>query len=159
MSRIGITGHRNLDEAVSSYVQTEIHRLLQNQDHDSLIGLSCLADGADTIFAQAIVDLGATLEVIIPATEYRSGLPVAHHAKYDRLLDAAAAVHRLERLSSTSEAHMAASELLLEQVEQIYAVWDGEPARGYGSTADVVTAARDRDLPVSVIWPEGVVRG
>ncbi|MPZ83287.1 MAG: hypothetical protein GEV28_24000 [Actinophytocola sp.] len=36
--------------------------------------------------------------------------------------------------------------------------YSGEPARGYGGTADVVDAARDRGLPVTVIWPEGATR-
>jgi hypothetical protein len=40
-------------------------------------GLSCLADGADQIFARAVTDLGGKLEVIIPASEYRAGLPAA----------------------------------------------------------------------------------
>jgi hypothetical protein len=35
---------------------------------------------------------------------------------------------------------------------------DGEPARGYGGTADVVEAAEQRGVPVTVIWPDGASR-
>jgi hypothetical protein len=35
------------------------------------------------------------------------------------------------------------------------AVWDGLPARSYGGTADVVEYARQRNIPVQVIWPAG----
>jgi hypothetical protein len=37
-------------------------------------GLSCL-DGADQIFARAVTGLGGTFEVVVPAAEYRAGLP------------------------------------------------------------------------------------
>ncbi|MDM4719304.1 hypothetical protein QTQ03_06720 [Micromonospora sp. WMMA1363] len=40
-----------------------------------LIGLSCLADGADQLFAAAVLEHGGSLEVVAPATEYRDGLP------------------------------------------------------------------------------------
>ena len=53
---------------------------------------------------------------------------------------------------------MAASELMLDHAGQLWAVWDGQPARGYGGTADVVAAARAKGLPVRVIWPHGAHR-
>ncbi|WP_041624991.1 hypothetical protein [Stackebrandtia nassauensis] len=43
--------------------------------------------------------------------------------------------------------------------DQLIAVWDGQPARGYGGTADVVDYARDHGIDVTVIWPEGAKRG
>jgi hypothetical protein len=48
-------------------------------------GLSCLADGADQIFARAVTNLGGTLEVVVPATGYRAGLPAQSHPGYDAL--------------------------------------------------------------------------
>jgi hypothetical protein len=122
-----------------------------------LIGVSCIADGADTLFAEAMLDAGGRLEVVVPADQYRAGLPVEHHPTYDRLLEAAGEIHRLPFQESTSEAHMAASERMLELVGELFAVWDGKPARGYG-TADVVEAARQRDVPITVIWPDGAYR-
>ena len=53
---------------------------------------------------------------------------------------------------------MAASELMIKHADQLWAVWDGQPARGYGGTADVVTAARNNGLPVRIIWPHGTHR-
>jgi len=40
----------------------------------------------------------------------------------------------------------------------LFAVWDGKAARGYGGTADVIAEARTRNVPVTVIWPEGASR-
>jgi hypothetical protein len=53
---------------------------------------------------------------------------------------------------------MAASELMLADVDELFAVWDGEPARGYGGTADVVAYARQLGTPVRIIWPRGARR-
>jgi len=39
-------------------------------------------------------------------------------------------VQRLGFTESTSEAHMAASELMLRQADELWAVWDGKPAGG-----------------------------
>jgi len=33
-----------------------------------------------------------------------------------------------------------------------------KPARGYGGTADVVAEARQRGVPLTIIWPEGASR-
>nr|BFE82595.1 hypothetical protein GCM10020093_051960 [Planobispora longispora] len=123
-----------------------------------ITGLSCLADGADQIFARAVIDLGGILEAIIPAHRYRQGLPAETYPEYDALLNAAKRVHRLEFTESTSESHMAASLIMLDNADELFAVWDGKPARGYGGTADVVAEARKRGLTVRVIWPEGVER-
>jgi len=53
---------------------------------------------------------------------------------------------------------MDASLHMIEQADELVAVWDGKPARGYGGTADVVKAAHERGIPVTVVWPEGVER-
>jgi hypothetical protein len=47
---------------------------------------------------------------------------------------------------------------MIDAADKLYAVWDGEPARSYGGTADVVAYARERGTPVLVIWPDGAQR-
>lgn len=74
-----------------------------------LVGLSCLADGADTLFARAVLDAGGALVVVVPAAEYRAGLPESHHPTYDCLIKRAAEVIRLDHTTSDSQAHMDAS--------------------------------------------------
>jgi hypothetical protein len=53
---------------------------------------------------------------------------------------------------------MAASRLMVDQADELYAVWDSKPARSYGGTADAVPYAREHGTPVRVIWPDGVQR-
>lgn len=95
---------------------------------------------------------------MIPAAQYREHLPAEHHHLYDELIGQAAELHRLDYEQSTSEAHMAASLLMLSMIDTLIAVWDGQPARAYGGTADVVGEARAKSISVQVIWPEGVTR-
>ncbi|GLF95217.1 hypothetical protein SYYSPA8_12990 [Streptomyces yaizuensis] len=59
---------------------------------------------------------------------------------------------------STSKAHQAGSELLVDRCDLLIAIWDGSPARGYGGTADVVHYARRSSTPVTILWPEGATR-
>lgn len=158
MPRIAISGHRGLPEPTTTIVDAALRGRLAKHSPDELVGLSCIADGADTLFANAVLDCGGRLEVIVPADGYRSALPAEHHPTYDRLLAAASTVRKLPYHESTSESHMAASELMLEHADELYAVWDGRRARGYGGTADVVAAAHRRGLPVTVIWPDGATR-
>ena len=88
MIRIGITGHRALTPQVSELVADLIRAHLAPHGCE-LTGMSCLADGADTLFAKTVVDTGAPLEVIVPAEEYRAGLPAEHRPTYDHLLEQA----------------------------------------------------------------------
>jgi hypothetical protein len=156
--RIAITGHRGLPAQTERLVDRAIREQLAAYAGSDLTGVSNLADGADQLFAQAVLDAGGQLEVIVPAARYRDGLPESAHAAYDALLSRASSVHRLDRIESDEEAHMEASNAMLDRAERLFAVWDGKPARGYGGTADVVAEARNRGIPVTMIWPEGASR-
>ncbi|RJL32421.1 hypothetical protein [Bailinhaonella thermotolerans] len=155
--RVGISGHRGLGRTTASLVSDAIRKILSGLP-DSLAGISCLADGADQIFARELLARGGTLEVVVPAGRYKDCLPPDAHAEYDALLARASRVHRLPYPAPTEESHMAASRLMLDRTHELLAVWDGKPARGYGGTADVVAEARSRGLPIRVIWPPGARR-
>jgi hypothetical protein len=158
MVRLAITGHRLLPASTETLVDQALREEIDRHQDDELAGVSSIADGADSLFAQAVLDAGGALVVIIPAQEYRDGLPAEHHATYESLLSRASRVIALDHLQSNSEAHMAASLRILDEADHLVAVWDGQPARGYGGTADVVTTARERGLPVTVVWPDGASR-
>jgi hypothetical protein len=53
---------------------------------------------------------------------------------------------------------MDAGRRLVDDADEIIAVWDGKPARGYAGTADVVRYAISRGRPIHVIWPPGAGR-
>lgn len=156
-TRLAVTGHRGLPADTAELIDAALRAFIGSQDPPPS-GITCLADGADQLFARAILDAGGSLHVIVPAQQYRDGLPTEAHAQYDALIMRAATVKALPYVESTSDAHMAASLAMLEETDTLLAVWDGQPARGYGGTADIVTLAHDRDIPVHVIWPDGAHR-
>lgn len=157
MPRIGITGHTNLTPATVPLVAAAIRTTLATQV--PLFGVTCLAQGADQTFAHVVLDLGGRLDVVLPAEDYReSRVDAAYADDFDALLDRASTVHTMPFPRSGPAAYMAASEHMLSRIDSLVAVWDGEPSSGYGGTADVVAAARDRGLPVTILWPPGAAR-
>jgi hypothetical protein len=155
--RIAVSGHRGLAGETALLVEEAIRAALDEAGPD-ITGISCLADGADQIFARAVTDLGGSLEAIIPASRYRDSLPAGAHSEFDRLLAMAANACCLLFAKPTPESFMAAAALMIDDADVLYAVWDGQPARGPGGTADVVAYARGRGTPVTVIWPAGAQR-
>lgn len=156
--RIGITGHRGLSDEVSAAVRGLLEEAVREQDAKELIAVSCIADGPDAWFAELVLAHGGRLEVVVPATEYRESLPEAHWPLYDELMARAAEVHETGMTASDSAAHMAGSEIVVGLADQLFAVWDGKPAWGYGGTADVVSYAERSGVAVRILWPEGASR-
>lgn len=159
MPRIGITGHSNLTPATVPLVAEHIRGALGVDQPDHLIGLTCLARGADQVFARVVLDLGGSVEVVLPAADYRERkVKPDNAAEFDDLISKAAVVHTMPFPKSNSDAYMGASEHILSTIDSLIAVWDGQPSGGYGGTVDVVAAAEKRGIPVTVIWPDGAER-
>jgi hypothetical protein len=156
--RIGITGHRGLPPRTQALITTALRKELEPYAGAELVGVSSLAGGPDQLFARTVLDLGGTLEVVVPAEQYRDGLDPDERKGYDELLAEAKHVERLPFVESTEQAHLAAGQVVVDRSERLVAVWDGKPARGIGGTADIVSYARQKGVPVAVLWPEGATR-
>jgi hypothetical protein len=155
---VGMTGHQGLPPHTAELVTAALHKTLARYQ-PGLVGVTMLGPSADQLFARVVLELGGNLYVVIPAREYRDGFPEeADRRGYDDLYRHATYTERLPYVESTEEAHMAGGRAVVEASEVLVAVWDGEPARGLGGTADVVAYARERGVPVEVIWPEGASR-
>lgn len=166
MIRLGITGHRGLPAATRTLVDVALRSEIQRHHRGpgdaeasaSLVGVSCLADGADELFAQAVLDLGGTLVAVLPARDLRPQLPPDYLGVFDSLLARALEVVCCDYERPEEEAYMAASARMVNRVDHLLAVWDGKPAQGLGGTADVVAYAREHGVPYTVIWPQGCSR-
>jgi len=156
---LGITGHRGLPGDIEQWVRAALDDAVRKHGSAGLVGVSCLADGPDSWFAESVLAAGGRVEAVVPASRYRNGLPASHRSTYDRLLQQATEVHSTGLTESDEQAHMSGGEILVGLSDRLLAVWDGEPARGYGGTADVVAYARRNGVPVEVLWPEGATRG
>lgn len=158
MVRIGVTGHTNVTRATEPLVFAEIGALLTAYATD-LVGVSCLARGADSMFAEAVLAAGGRLEVVLPSRDYRATQVRPDHAcLFDELLARAAAVRVMDFADAGPEAYEAANETMLASCDRLIAVWDGAAGQR-GGTASVVALARRRAVPVEIVWPEGAARG
>ncbi|MCX4763794.1 hypothetical protein OG562_23065 [Streptomyces sp. NBC_01275] len=160
MTTIAVTGHMDLAEAGVPLVRDALRAALQPYAGDGLTGVSCLARGADCLFADVVLELGGRLVAVIPSRDYRRNeVGTEHAATFDRLVGVADEVLVLEHGIADRSAYEDANRVLLRRAQRLVAVWDGEPPSGKGGgTADAVLEARDAGLPVDVVWPAGAAR-
>lgn len=154
--RISVTGHTNLTPATETLVREAISALLT--DLPDLVGITCLARGADSIFAEEVLAAGGRLEVVLPSRDYRSAKVKPDHAPlFDALLDRASTVRVMDFDTAGKSAYEAANEILLADCDRLLAIWDGDQGER-GGTATVVESARAHGIPVDVVWPNGATR-
>ena len=67
--RVGITGHSNLTADAEPAVAAALEKVLA-EIGGPVVGVTCLARGADQIGAQVVLDHGGDVEVILPAADY-----------------------------------------------------------------------------------------
>lgn len=158
MTRIGITGHQALSPQVTKYVRAHLKQRIAASD-GPLVGITSLADGADQIFARLLLQKKHRLHIIVPCAQYEEAFTDdAAREAYRRLLGQSHVFEVLPFAAPSEDAFWAAGQRIVELSEKLYAVWDGQPARGFGGTAEVVHYARRWSVPVEVVWPEGVTR-
>jgi len=154
MTRVGVTGHRDLADSTRELVSAAIANHLGR--FDSIDGISSLAEGADQVFAEQVLRAGGALTAVIPSAHYgRSFETPAGSATYRRLRALAQEVIELPYSAPSEEAYLAAGQRVVSLAEVLLAVWDGTPSRGVGGTADVVALAGDRGVPTTIVWPPG----
>ena len=154
--RISVTGHMNLTPTTETLVREAISALLT--DCPDLTGITCLARGADSIFAEAVLAAGGRLEVVLPSRDYRSAEVKPDHAsQFDALIDRASTVRVMDFDTAGRSAYEAANQILVADCDRLLAVWDGDDGER-GGTATVVASARAHGIPVDVVWPDGASR-
>lgn len=159
MPRVAITGHMNLTADSLPLVRKAIDAELASYTGQELIGLSCIARGADSLFACAVLDHGGELQVFLPAAGYReTKVKPNHAAQFDDLIEKASSVHVMPFEVADRVAYEATNAQLLANCDHLLAVWDGQPSGDKGGTASVVQDARTRGVPVTVVWPGGAAR-
>jgi hypothetical protein len=156
VTAIGLTGHQNAPAAALAFAERELRLLLAR--HADAVGLSCLAVGADQLFARLVLEGGRALHAVIPSRGYEAVFGPDDLSAYRALHEAADEVTVLDFDEPGEPAFHAAGVYIVEHCDVLAAVWDGLPARGPGGTGDVVAYARSVGRPVLVLWPDGVRR-
>jgi hypothetical protein len=153
--RVGVTGHRVLAETdrIATGIETALVRIEASHPGQSLVIVSALAEGADRLAVEAVLRrTGSRLEAVLPLPKYDFLEDFASPQSKDeflRLLALAEKVVELPARVSREEAYAAANERLLDDIDVLIAVWDGQTAQGQGGTAEVVARARERHLPLA----------
>ncbi len=137
------------------------------------IGFGSLASGADILFAEALLDSGAALHVVLPfdPDEFRavSVAPAGEGwlTRFGRCFDAAVSVHLstdgawLGDSALFAYAHHLAMGLALVRARHLgtavaqLALWDGRPARGVGGTGDAVERWQALGFPATILSVDG----
>lgn len=153
--RVAITGHRTLGgSGGEARVREQCRQVLAQAQaqHPRVVALSALAEGADSVFAEVALELGIPLEVVIPFRGYEEDFaPGPSQQRYQRLLVTTSDRSRLDFNERSDQAYLAGGKWVVDRADLLVAVWDGQPARGEGGTADIIEYARKQGVPVTII--------
>ena len=159
--RIGVTGHRRLpdDGALAEQVRRALQRireLLPSSPFTPVLFtiVSPLAEGADRLVAREVLKSeGADLEVSLPMPQeeylcdFRSD---ESKREFDDLLSRAREVTELGPSESREQVYESVGRYVVDHCDVLIGLWDGEPSRGQGGTAEIMCYARRRGVPL--IW-------
>jgi SMODS and SLOG-associating 2TM effector domain 1 len=160
--RIGVTGHRLLTQpdALVVLIQEALRRLAEDlcgarYEAVALVAVSALAEGADRLVAEQVLEEpNARLEAVLPmpVREYlRDFEAAASKRRFKTLLAEARETWRAPKVASREEAYELASRHVVDVSDAVIALWDGQPGRGRGGTAETVAYARARGVPIAWI--------
>lgn len=160
MTKLGGTGHQHLSPESIEFISARLADAFKSAAcKGELQGITSLAIGADRLFARGILEVQGDLHVVVPCHRYEETFRTSCDVlSYKEFLSRATEVEQLDFDEPSEEAFMAAGRRIVDRCDELIAIWDGQPARGLGGTADIVTYARQARKPVAVIWPDGVRR-
>ena len=150
--RVGITGHQQLDDPkawpwVAGVLRAELARVAP-----PLVGVTSLAVGADQLFARLVLERDGTIHAVLPFADIERSFSHDQVPAY-RELAKQATVEVLETPGTDEDAYLAAGQRVVDLSDIVLAVWNGNPAKGKGGTADVVAYAIRRGVPLIHIDP------
>jgi hypothetical protein len=151
--KVGITGHQHLADASSwDWVKMEMNNLLARLPRP-IVGITCLAVGADSLFAELVLQHSGSIEAVLPFPEYEHELQIHERVRYRELLAMVSTITVLEKKPSKEESYFEAGKKVVDNAELLLAVWDKKPARGLGGTGDIVEYASQRQKDITCIDP------
>jgi len=151
---IGVTGHRFLAEVpkLIRAIEEALDLLEDTYPGKTLCCLSSLAEGADRLVAEAVLDRpGGQLVAVLPLEqiEYEKDFDTPESlAEFDNLLEQAREIAVMPELDDRNAAYAAAGDTVLQRCDALIAIWDGQGAQGQGGTGETVAKALEAGKPV-----------
>lgn len=156
---IGVTGHRSLvrgdEEAIGAQLRSLFQRIRQEAPSSPIILLTALAEGADRLVARTALSEGIGLIAVLPMPQanYEVDFPDAKSRDEFRALLLDARTERVivaPRLDPSADApgtardhqYLLAGLFVARNSDVLIALWDGQPTRGTGGSAQIVDFRR-----------------
>ena len=153
---VGFSGHRQLTdpEAVAQAVGQALEAL-QREARGEWVALSSVATGGDQLFVAQARALGLSWHAILPLprAEFTKDFSPEEWQTVERTLSQAEHVRVIAENGTREDAYLDCGMETVTGCDVLLAVWDGDPARGKGGTADVVEYARSLSKPIIIIDP------
>jgi hypothetical protein len=151
--RVGVTGHIRLTRRSAPPIFRALITVLRDllMRHGALHGVTCLAGGADRLFAWAVRDLAGTYEVVLAGA-------VDDGRQTQRLLRQAQQISHIRFHPRPESRYASASEQMLQRCDLLVAVWDGSKEGPRGGTAHTVALAQELGKRLEVVWPDEAKR-
>lgn len=152
---VGFAGHRQLpDPAAAKLAIGRELAAIRETVSGELVGISSAAAGADLLFIDACAEAGMKTVILLPFSEDQFAADFDDPKEWERARQAIAAAWWCE-VSPGGEPAPAAYHVVARQcieiADRMLFLWDGQPARGLGGTAESVEESVRRGLPARVI--------
>ena len=160
---IGVTGHRlaKLNPGGLTQIRAALRQAFERAaarlEPRHMECVTSIAEGADTMAAEEALDLGWRLitPLPFPAEDYVRDFPQGVRRRtFMRLLaqadEAPICTGGRQTLADEAEGYRAASHAMLDRVQALIAVWNGENTELIGGTFDTLIEGLRRGLPV--LW-------
>lgn len=161
MVKIAVTGHRptrlkggyNLESKDNQALKQELKDLIiaHKVDGEVLHGISGMALGVDTLFAEAILDLkqddvdGYILECAIPCLNQEKTWNSKDQQWYHTILSFADIITQVSYMPYKPWLMMKRNEYMVDNADMVIAVWDGKET---GGTYKAVLYAKKLNKPI-----------
>ncbi len=162
---IGVTGHRflhGLGELIP-VIDAVLVRIEVQWLGAALTVISPLAEGSDRIVARRVLRrerAGLVVPLPLPEELYLQDFQTPEsREEFSELLAHANKIVCFPEAAARPEGYVAAGQYMLANCDLLIALWDGEPSRGDGGTADMVELARQQCLPIAWIYTHHNVLG
>jgi hypothetical protein len=151
---VGFSGHRKLVDAAG--VERALRAVLTGLREEpgvEWLALSSIAIGSDMLFARAALGVGMGWEAVLPLppVEFKRDFSEPEWHEVEKLLAYAEHVGVVSDRPHRDDSYLDCGVETVNHCDLLVAVWDGEPARGRGGTAEIIAYARDMGRPVIII--------
>lgn len=149
--KVGITGHQNLTPAESDWLKVELEieiKLMKVEE-----AYSCLAIGADQLFARVILANNIPLIAVIPCKKYEQTFDKNNIKLYKNLVAQTTNRIQLAFDSPSEEAFYEAGKTVVNNSDVVFAFWNSLPSKGLGGTADIVSFANSLNKKIVHLNP------